>query len=67
MQQREQIAVKLTLICMARKHLLGIASIDGDFSLTGVVARATKRAVESHLSTGSLNIERHATLGRRIL
>ena len=65
--EREQIPAKLALIGVACEDLLRIGGVHREFTLAGVIARATERTIEPHLPAAAVDFERDAALRRRLL
>ena len=64
--QREQVAVKATLVRMAHEHFLRIFRVHRNLMATAMITDATERTIEANLFPVPLRIERDATLRRRL-
>ena len=62
--QRQQVASKTTLICVAHEDLLRVFGVHGNLTSAAVVTLATERAIETNLLAAAMNVERDAALGR---
>ena len=63
--ERQQVASKPALIRMAHEDLLRIVGVDGNLTSAGVIAAATKRAIEANFIAAAVGVECHATFGCR--
>ena len=66
MHERQQVSSKPALVRMAHQNLLRILCVDRNLTSAAVIASTTKRAVETNFIAAAVNIERDATLGRRL-
>ena len=64
--QRQQVAVKTTLVRMAHEHLLRILRVHGNLAATTVIADTTEGTIDTNLVPGPMSVERDATLRRRL-
>ncbi len=54
----EQIAAAIALVRVALPDFGGAVSVDGDFTFFGVIARTSKRTVDSLITAGVADLER---------
>ncbi len=52
---------------MAREDFLGIARIDREFALPGMIALASERTIKTNLSTRTMNVKYYVALCRCLL